>query len=95
MSRPSYADNEPLGCPVKLVAERDLDTFSIHRFMFWAPTVRKGLLVPLREIEGLELVVNADFTARVRDLEQRARKATRGSGNPFYRALQILAHLRA
>ncbi len=50
MSRPSYADNEPLGCPVKLVAERDLDTFSIHRFMFWAPTVRKGLLVPLREI---------------------------------------------
>jgi hypothetical protein len=75
-------------------ARRYLTTFRRQRFMFWSPVVRRGLLAPLGAIRGLELVVNGDYSARVRDLEGRARGTTRDAGNPFFRALQILAHLR-
>ncbi len=49
---------------------------------------------PLGSIAGLEAVINAGYTKRVRELEAAARKTRRDTGNPFFRALQILAHLR-
>jgi hypothetical protein len=56
--------------------------------------VPSGLVAPLESIEDLELVINEAYAARVRELEAAARKTTRDTGNPFFRALQILTHMR-
>ena len=75
-------------------AERHLKSFKELRFMFWSPVVRKGLLAELARIDGLELVVNELYAERVRELQKVAAGTTRDTGNPFFRSLQLLAHLR-
>ena len=75
-------------------AVRYLKNFKNHRFMLWSPVVPRGLVKPLGSIAGLEVVINAGYTERVRELEAAARETKRDTGNPFFRALQILAHLR-
>jgi hypothetical protein len=63
--------------------------------MFWSPRVPRGrLLEALKTIEGLELVANADYTARVEELRGLARKTKDDTGNPFFRTLQLLECLR-
>lgn len=76
-------------------ATRYLGGFACHRFTLWSPRVPVGRLTDaLAGIDGLELVINDEFSRRVAELNTKAGTTTRGTGNPFYRALQILAHLR-
>lgn len=72
-----------------------LTQFRKHTFMFWAPRVPKGRLTELlSRIEGLELVINEDYTERVEELRHAAKGSTRDTGNPVFRTLQLLEHLR-
>jgi hypothetical protein len=48
----------------------------------------------LAEIEGLQLVINQEYTRRVAELRELACTSAHDAGNDFFRALQILAHLR-
>ena len=41
-----------------------------------------------------DLVINEGFTGRVKELLDRAGKATRMSGDPAFRLLQVLTHMR-
>ena len=76
-------------------ARRYLAVFASHRFMFWSPRVPVGRLTDhLCGIDGLELVINGEYRKRVGELRELARDTTRDTGNPFFRALQILGHLR-
>ena len=63
--------------------------------MFWSPVVREGRITKeLSQIEGLQIIVNADYTERIQGLKDRARLTTRDTGNPFFRVLQVLVHRR-
>ncbi len=78
----------------KKYAKKRLREFQ-PKFMFWSPVVPKGPLAEkLRQITGLEVVINEDFTAKVEELRKVARTTKHATGNPFMRTLQILAHLR-
>lgn len=78
----------------KEYAENYLSMFSNKNFMLWSPVVSKGLVKKLETLEGLELIVNEKFTDRVNELIKEAKKETKNFGNPFFRVLQILTHLR-
>lgn len=72
-----------------------LKDFPTCSFMFWSPRVPKGYLTEnLTKIKGLELIINEEYTQRIRQLRHKARELTNDIGNPFFRALQILEHLR-
>ena len=76
-------------------AERYLTPFPKRHFMFWSPVVPKGIVTnALEQIEGLELIVNAKYAACIDELKVRAKNTTHDTNNPFFRALQILEHLR-
>lgn len=77
-----YADNHLPG------------VFPKRHFMFWSPVVSAGLAEELRRIKGLELVINEDYAAYVEQLQDRANEVTYDTGNPVFRVLQILGHLR-
>ena len=72
-----------------------LHNFEQHHFMFWSPRVPVGgLTVGLQAIEGLELIINEDYTRRVEQLKEHVMTAKQDLGNPFLRALQILSCMR-
>jgi len=71
-----------------------LSDFPNRHFMFWSPVVRESIANELKKISGLELVINKDYTAYVRLLQELAKKGTHDTGNPTFRVLQILGHLR-
>lgn len=76
-------------------AEANLEPFPSRHFMFWSPVIPRGrLLDGLTAIEGLELVANEIYAGRVRKLRELAATMTKDVGNPFFRTLQILEHLR-
>ena len=76
-------------------ADKYLSDFHKKQYMFWAPVVPKGkLLQELRKIEGLHLVVNEDYAQRIDELKEKAKELSHDTGNPFFRTLQILEHLR-
>lgn len=76
-------------------AKKYLGHFKEVQCMFWAPRVPEGPLTKkLGRIRTLKLVVNEDYTRCVRELQEDARKTTKDMGNPFFRTLQILTHLR-
>ena len=76
-------------------ASENLKSFSKQLFMFWSPRVPTGSLTDaLAKIEGLQFVINQDYTMRVEELRDLAKKSTKDIGNPFFRALQILEHLK-
>ncbi len=75
-------------------AQKYLTHFTTVRCMYWAPRVPKGLVNLLQEIEGLELIFNDQYTKSVEELRERARNTTKKIGNPFFRVLQILEHLK-
>jgi hypothetical protein len=63
--------------------------------MFWSPVVPIGYLTKhLAKIEGLELIINGEYSRRVDELRSIARKEAQGVGNDFFRSLQILERLR-
>lgn len=71
-------------------------------FMLWAPAVSRGLVRDLHNIkessasQGLvvELVLNGDYTGRIRHLREAARQSLKTTDEPAFRLLQILEHLR-
>ena len=76
-------------------AAKHLKAFPSISFMFWSPVVPVGYITEgLSEIDELELVINEDYAQRVAEIRQLARTTTHDVGNDFFRALQILEHLR-
>ena len=76
-------------------AESHLLDFPNRRFMFWSPVVPKGYITrELEKIKGLELVINEKYTACIDELSAKAKRIINDTGNPFFRALQIVEHLR-
>ena len=65
-----------------------------HKYMFWSPVVSKGLASELSQIDGLELVINQEYSRRVTQLREVAKRTTHNTGNPAFRILQILEHLK-
>ena len=79
----------------KEFATANLSSFSSHKFMFWSPRVPNGALtVFLDGLEGLELIINRKYAMRMKELQLLANSSTKEIGNPFFRALQIMGHLR-
>jgi hypothetical protein len=74
-------------------AER-LAEFPDRHLMFWAPLVGPGVESVLKELKGLELVINNDYTSNILALQELARKGTEDTGNPAFRVLQILGHTK-
>jgi hypothetical protein len=75
-------------------ADQFLSQFPNHHLMFWAPLVGPGVESVLKELKGLELVINNDYTTIIRALQELAQKGTEDSGNPAFRVLQILGHMK-
>lgn len=79
----------------KSYAKNHLGEFKYFHYMFWSPRVPIGKLSKaLMEIDGLELIINENYTNKVDQLKQKAKVIKKDIGNPFFRTLQILAHLR-
>ena len=76
-------------------AQKNLSGFK-PLYQFWSPYVPKGaLLLGLRQIPDLLLVVNAEYTRRVRRLRDLARdRKPSPTSNSAYRLIQILEKLR-
>jgi hypothetical protein len=76
-------------------ASEHLKAFESHHFQLWSPVVRVGYITQgLETIEGLELVINSDYTERVEKLKELGRQLTHDTGNPAFRMLQIIGSLR-
>jgi hypothetical protein len=79
----------------KWYAEKYLGNFQQVHFMFWAPYVPRGILSEgLSQITSLELFINGEYKKTVLELQRLARNTQKDIGNPFFRSLQILEHLR-
>lgn len=71
-----------------------------RKYMLWSPSVPRGYLTEkLEELRSglgldLEFVINEDYTTKVDKLRAMAKRETKDRGEPFYRALQILEHLK-
>ena len=79
----------------KRYAEEQLGHLKRHRFMLWSPVVPKGYITEnLARIQGLELIINEEYARRIDRLSQLARTTTHEVGNPAFRLLQILEHMR-
>ena len=72
-----------------------------RRYEWWSPKAGPALVEEFQALAAevgetgteLRFVINDEYGRRVRDLTARAGKDTRATGEPFYRALQILTHL--
>jgi len=79
----------------KKYAEKYLEEYHEKHYMFWSPVVPKGYLTEgLAEIGGLEIIINNGYTKCVDELKKLAKIKSNDEGNPFFRTLQILEHLR-
>ena len=74
-------------------AIKNLSNFNV-RYMLWSPRVGPKLLSMLQQIDGIEFMLNEDYTRAVEMLKQHARNSTKIIQNDYYRALQINEHLR-
>ncbi|ANH38347.1 hypothetical protein I601_1917 [Nocardioides dokdonensis FR1436] len=77
-------------------AERLYPTANLH-LEFWSPIVPSGLVERIEQhaaSEEFTLVANKEFTGRVQSLVDLASKHTKTTGEPAYRMLQLLTHLR-
>jgi hypothetical protein len=78
-------------------SEKMLKDFPTRHYMLWSPIVPKGKLTPQLanlERQGVELVVNEKYAERIKELAEIAHKKANDTGNPAFRLLQILEHLR-
>jgi hypothetical protein len=79
----------------KEYASKYLVDFPKRYFMFWSPVVPKGYLTEeLEKIDGMEVVINEKYAQCIDELSAKAKALTNDVGNPFFRVLQILEHLR-
>ena len=75
-----------------------------YKLQFWSPYVSKGYLTDgLEEMtqqfesnydESIELVINGEYTRRVRELRERASETKKSFDEPAFRFFQILEHMR-
>ena len=76
-------------------ASRYLSMFPDVRYQFWSPVVPRGYITEnLAKIDGLELVINTEYTRRIEELQALAQRTQHDTRNPVFRVLQILGHLR-
>ena len=66
----------------------------IPHYMFWSPRVMRSVAEELVKINGLECVINNDYSTYIEQLQKLAKKSTYDTGNPAFRVFQILGHLR-
>lgn len=79
----------------KKYAKKHLTNFPTKYYMFWSPVVPVGKITEgLGKIKGLELIINEKYTEKIDELRKEASKRKNDEGNPFFRTLQILEHLR-
>lgn len=79
----------------KRYAKKHLKSFTEVHYMFWSPRVSKGILTDaFEQIRGIEFMINEDYTACIDELREQAKSSTRDVGNPFFRMMQLLEHLR-
>ncbi len=79
----------------KEYAKKHLTNFKNHKFMFWSPVVPVGYITDhLASINSLELVINGEYKKCIEQLRLLAKNTTHDSGNPFFRMLQIIEHMR-
>ncbi|MCI4352698.1 MAG: hypothetical protein L3K14_04840 [Thermoplasmata archaeon] len=79
----------------KRYAEEQLAAFPVREFMFWSPRVSVGVVTRgLEEIEGLQLIINGEYTSRMNELRKKAAHDVRPTSNSAFRLLQILENLR-
>jgi hypothetical protein len=77
-------------------AGAQLSQFKVLKYQFWSPAVPKGYLtdnLPLID-DDLEIIVNEEYAARIGQLRMKAQELTNDEGNPAFRLLQILEHMR-
>jgi len=97
-----YKDNKTTVETIKKKYERQkeyankyLSDFPNRYFMFWSPVVPKGYITDeLKRVNGLELIINEKYAQGIDKLKEKAKELTHDVGNPFFRMLQILEHLR-
>jgi hypothetical protein len=78
----------------KAYALKYLTNFETRIFQFWSPVVPVGFITKeLAEFPELKLIINEEYTRRVRELQTLARTTTHDARNPVFRLLQILEHL--
>jgi hypothetical protein len=68
-----------------------------RKYMLWAPVVPEGkLTAQLGGLvkEGIELVINKAYADKIEELKREAGDREEDTGNPAFRLLQILGHLR-
>lgn len=76
-------------------AMNHLKNFRHIEYFFCSPVVPKGYLTSgLEKIENLSLIINNDYSKIIEELREKARKSKNDVGNPFFRTLQILEHLK-
>jgi len=79
----------------KEYAHDRLKDFTNICYMFWSPVVPRGYITEeLSKIKDLELIINEKYKQCIDDLRLKAKELTNDVGNPFFRMLQILEHLR-
>ena len=79
----------------KRYSRKYLKDFDNVHYMFWSPIVPEGYLTKkLNRFRKLECIYNEQYTECINELRQKAKKMTNDVGNPFFRTLQILEHLR-
>lgn len=79
----------------KAYAFKYLTNFETRIFQFWSPVVPVGYITKeLAAFPELKLIINEEYTRRVRELQTLARITTHDARNPVFRLLQILEHLR-
>jgi len=78
----------------KTYAKKYLRNFSDIHFQLWSPSVSKIYVDSLEKKRGLELIINQDYSKCINELRDAAKRSTKNTGNPAYRVLQILEHMR-
>ena len=64
-------------------------------FMFWSPIVAENVIQDLREsMPYVDLVCNQTYSEKINELFANAKQTKSLSGEKFFRALQILAHMK-
>ncbi len=74
--------------------KKNLSDFSDIKYQLWSPSVSKIYIDFLGIKRGLELVINQDYSRCINKLRDSAKRSTKNTGNPAYRVLQILEHMR-
>lgn len=75
-------------------AQEQLGTFTTKQSMLWAPIVPSGLAHRLGRLPDVQLIMNEQYSERVVELRRHAKQMKQDVGNPAFRLLQILEHLR-